>query len=260
MEAFARWLVRRPLAVVVANLLVTAALGAYALHIRIESSLESVLPAGDPKIAYYEDVRRLFGNDDVGVVGVIGDDIFAPATIEKIARVTDALAKIEGVARVLSITNVVDPAENVLSPPPLLFRIPPPPEEVQRVKAKLKRVPLYGRNLVADDFRGAAINVFFRDMTDVEYAALDIDHKIRDLLDRSRGPEEIYFTGAAHVKHAAVELMRHDLYRFTPLALAVMLLVFWASFRSVRGVCLPTLAVAVALIWTLGAMVLAGEA
>ena len=96
MEAFARWLVRWPLAVVVANLLVTLALGAYALHIRIESSLESVLPAGDPKIAYYEEVRRLFGSDDVGVIGVLADDIFAPGTIEKIARVTNELAKIDG--------------------------------------------------------------------------------------------------------------------------------------------------------------------
>ena len=172
MEAFARWLVRHPFAVVAANLLVTLALGAYALHIRIESSLESVLPAGDPKIAYYDEIRRLFGSDDVGVIGVVADDVFAPATIEKIARVTNELGKIDGVSKVLSITNVVDPAENVLSPPPLILRIPPPPDEVERVKAKLKRVPLYGRNLVSDDFRGAAINVFFRDMSDAEYAAL----------------------------------------------------------------------------------------
>jgi predicted RND superfamily exporter protein len=120
-------------------------------------------------------------------------------------------------------------------------------------------VPLYGRNLVSDDFHGAAINVFFRDMSDADYAALGVDQKIRVLLDANRGPEAFYFTGAAHVKHAAVELMRHDLYRFTPLALGLMLLVFWVSFRSVRGVALPTMAVSIALVWTLGFMVLAGE-
>src|SRR5262245_41229906 len=107
MEASARWLVRRPLAVVVANPARQVPLGRYSRPIRIESSRESVLPARDPKIAYYEEVRRLLGNDDVGVIGVIGEDVFAPATIQKVARVTDELAKIEGVARVLSITNVV---------------------------------------------------------------------------------------------------------------------------------------------------------
>src|SRR5437879_13282928 len=111
MDRFARWLVRRALVVVIAAAVVTAALGAYAIHIRIENSLESMLPAGDPKVAYYNATRALFGTDDVGVIGVRADDVFAPSTIEKIARVTDALAKVPGVESALSITNVVDPFE-----------------------------------------------------------------------------------------------------------------------------------------------------
>src|SRR5688572_672250 len=97
MDTFGRWLVRRALLLVVASVLVTALLGAFALGLRIESSLESLLPAGDPAVAYYNATRALFGSDDVGVVGVRAGDVFAPATIEKIARVTDALAEIEGV-------------------------------------------------------------------------------------------------------------------------------------------------------------------
>src|SRR5207244_271814 len=113
MDAFARWLTRHPLAVVVANLGVTAVLGLYALHIRIENSLESMLPAGDPKVAYYNATRALFGSDDVGVIGVRADDVFAPSTLEKIARVPDALAKVPGVERGLSIPNAGDPRARV---------------------------------------------------------------------------------------------------------------------------------------------------
>src|SRR5690349_10295431 len=94
MNAFARWLARRPLVPVLANLGVTLVLGWFALGIRIENSLENLLPAGDPKVAYYEKMRTLFGSDDVGVIGVRADDLFAPGTIEKIARVTDALARV----------------------------------------------------------------------------------------------------------------------------------------------------------------------
>src|SRR5438477_7880040 len=132
MDRFARWLVRHPLAVVIANAAVTAVLAFYALHIRIENSLESMLPAGGPKVEYYNATRTLFGSDDVGVIGVRADDVFAPSTIEKIARVTDALAKVPGVDGVLSITNVVDPGANIgLTPPRLLPRIPPTPGEVE---------------------------------------------------------------------------------------------------------------------------------
>ena len=130
MARFARWLVRYPVVFVAANLLVTAVLGVFALRIRIESSLESVLPAGDPEVEYYTRVRATFGSDDVGVVGVRADDIFAPATIGKIARVTDALGRISGVERVLSIANAVDPAEDVFKPPRLLPSIPPSSVEV----------------------------------------------------------------------------------------------------------------------------------
>jgi uncharacterized protein len=259
MTAFARWLVRHPLLVVGLNLALTAWLGAYALHIRIENSLESLLPAGDPKVAYYERIRGIFGSDDVGVIGVRADDVFAPATIEKIARVTEAIRQIKGVEHVLSIANAVDPAADVVHPPRLLAHIPPSPGEVDALKKKLAATPLYGKNLVADDFKGAAINVFFESLTDTQYLDLGVDANIERVLAAESGPERFFYTGAAHIKQAAVELMRHDLARFTPIALGFVLLVLWLSFRTVRGVVMPVVSVSIALVWTLGIIVLAGK-
>src|SRR2546430_28756 len=86
MDAFARWLARHPLAVVLANLLVTAMLGFYALQLRIESSLESMLPAGDPKVEYYAQTRAIFGSDDVAVGGGRARGNFAPPPIPKNPR------------------------------------------------------------------------------------------------------------------------------------------------------------------------------
>ena len=144
MDALARWLARHALLVVLANLLLGAFLGFHALHIRIENSLESMLPAGDPAVEYYNQTRAIFGSDDVAVVGVRADDLFAPATLAKIARVTDALARVPGVERVLSLTNAVDPAADVINPPPLLPRIPPSTDEVATLREKLRTTPLYG--------------------------------------------------------------------------------------------------------------------
>jgi predicted RND superfamily exporter protein len=259
-ESFARWLVRHPLPVIAASVLLTLVLGAYALHIRIESSISSVLPAGDPEVSYYQNVRATFGSDDVGVIGVRADDLFSAATLEKIARVTDAVSRMPGVERVFSITNAVDPAADVFEPPLLLPHVPPTAAEVQALKQKLISTPLYGKNLVADDFKGAAINVFFKNLTDAQYADYDMDGKIHALLAKEAGPQRFFYTGAGHLKQAAVDLMRRDLLRFTPIALALVLLVLWLSFWSVRGVVLPILSVVLALVWTLGVMVIAGKA
>lgn len=259
MDAVSKWLVRHPLVVGAVDLLVTLVLGFYAMRVRVESSIETVLPEGDPAAEYYAQTRATFGSDEVAVVGVRADDIFAPRTLEKIGRVTQELARIEGVERVLSITNAVDPAADVFDPPPLLPHLSPAAADIEALKDKLRRTPLYGKNLVADDFQGAAINVFFKNLSDAQYVDLGIDRRIGALLAAQGGPERFYYTGAGHLKQVSVQMMQQDLAVFTPIALALVLLVLWISFRTVRGVVLPMLAVLMALVWTIGIMVLLGK-
>src|SRR5262245_41658062 len=256
MVSFARWMVRHPILCLAANLAVTLLLGYFALGIRIESSLSTVLPAGDPQIEYYAKVRETFGSDDVAVIGMRAENIFAPATITKIARVTDAIAKVKGVQSVISITNAKDIAEDVINQPHLLPHIPPSAAEVETLKKKLKAIPLYEKNLVAEDFKGVPINVFLQNLTDVQYYDLGIDRQIGAILEAAQGPETFYFTGASHLTQSALKLMRRDLRLFTPIALVLVLISFGLSFWSVRGVVLPALSVLMALSWTLGVMVL----
>src|SRR5262249_59058867 len=74
-----------------------------------------------------------------------------------------------------------------------------------------------------------------------------------------KGPERFYYTGAAHVKQAAVALTRRDLERFTPIALAVIVFSLWLSFRTKRGVMLPLTAVLMAVVCTIGVLLLTGR-
>ena len=255
----AELLVRFPRTVVLAYFGATILLGLAARHVRIEGSIDSILPRNDPAVEYYAGVRSAFGSDDIGVVGVRAPDLFSAPTLTKIARVTDRLAAIDGVERVLSLTNTVDPAADVFDPPKLLPHIPPSPEDIATLKSKLAATPLYANNLVAPDHRGAAINVVFRNMTDADYADRRIDQRIAEILDSETGPEEFFYTGAARVKQVAVNLMRNDLLRFTPLALVAILLVLWFSFRRIRAVVLPLITVIIAAVWTLGVMGLTGK-
>lgn len=259
MEVFARWLVRHPVPFLVANLALGAALLPFALKIRIETALETVLPADDPAVAEYQRVREVFGSDDVAVVGVLGEDVLLPATLEKIARLTTELAAIDGALQVISLTNAVDPAEDVLSPPKFFPDWPPRKDAIEAVRAKLSSVPVYGRNLVSPDFRGAAITVFFENLSHAEYVDRGIDAKLEAVVARHQGPERLFLTGAGHVTEEAIELLRRDLARFTPLAIGLVVIALWGSFRTVRGVLLPLSSVLLALAWTLGMMVLAGR-
>jgi predicted RND superfamily exporter protein len=250
--------VRYPRTAVVVSLVATLLLGLAARHVRIEASMSSLLRADDPGVQFYDDVRTAFGSDDIAVVGVRADDIFAPATLTKIAHVTDQLAAINGVERVLSLTNTVDPAADVFNPPPLLPSIPPSAADIAALKTKLAATPLYAQNLVAPDGHGAAINVVFRPMTDAQYVDLGIDERIAAILAEASGPEQFVYTGVSRITRSAVTQIRRDLMRFTPVALACVLAVLWFAFRRVRAVVLPLVTVILAVIWTLGAMALIG--
>src|SRR5262249_10342947 len=154
MERLAAWLVRHPRRVIAATLLMTAVLGFFAAQVRFQSSFESVLPAGDPAVALYDQVRKLLGSDDRGIVAGLSDDLFSPATLEKIARATTAVGKLPGVDQVVSITNAKDVAADIVNNPrPLLARLPPTPADVEALRARLRAVPLYRENLVSGDGR-----------------------------------------------------------------------------------------------------------
>lgn len=252
-------LVRFPRSVVVTYLVVTVLLGLAARQVRIEGSIESVLPRHDPAVQYYAQIRAQFGSDDIAVVGIRAPDLFNPDTLAKIARVTDRLAAIDGVERVLSLTNTVDPAADVFDPPKLLPRIPPTSADIAALKAKLAETPLYANNLVAPDGQGAALNVVFRELSDTEYADLRIDQQIAAILAAESGPEQFAYTGASRVKQVAVAMMRGDLLRFIPLALLCVLAILWFAFRRMRAVALPLMTVLIAVIWVLGVMGLTGK-
>ncbi len=259
MVVLASWVVDRPRTVLACFTALTLFFLAFAVQVRIESSLDNIMPSGSPDVRFYEEVRDAFGSDEIGVVGIRAADLFSKGTLEKIQRITSALGKIEGIEQVISLTNAVDPSQDAFSPPPLILQIPPTATQRANLERTLKATPLFAINLVAPDLAGSAVNIFFENLGDAQYADLGIDQKVRAIIDAEAGPEELFYTGTAHVKQEATASMRRDLYLFTPIALALVLATFWISFRRMRAVVAPMITVLVSLVWTLGVMVLAGK-
>src|SRR5258706_16338185 len=75
----------------------TLVLGAYAVRFRVDSAVDQLLPSGDPDGLYYDGVRRTFGSEEIAVVGLFADDVFAPATLARIDRLTRAIEQMPGI-------------------------------------------------------------------------------------------------------------------------------------------------------------------
>ena len=261
MERLYLFVVNRPKTLLLLLVILTCVFGAFAKDIRLDSSVESLLSQDNPDSQYYAEVRQLFGSDEVGVVGLLADDIYTAAVLHKITRLTEALENIEGVQEVLSLTNALDPIADVVEPPPLVTQIPTDQADLDALRETLADRPIYLKNLVSEDGKAAAINIFFADMDDEEFMQRGIDEQIQAILDTERqtGPEQLFYTGLPRFKVYSARAMQNDLSRFIPLTLLAIVLVLFVSFRSFRGVLLPALTILVSLIWTLGIMVLAGS-
>ncbi|MGH2899337.1 MAG: efflux RND transporter permease subunit, partial [Solirubrobacteraceae bacterium] len=86
-----------------------------------------------------------------------------------------------------------------------------------------------------------------------------IDDEIRNIAHEEAGNAEVWVTGGPHLKVAQVRYQLGDLARSMPLIVLALAVVLAISFRTLRGVILPLLAVGVALIWTLGGMAWTGR-
>jgi len=246
-----------PRLVLVVLLVVTCFLGFHARQLQIDSSVENLLASDDPKKAYYDEIRTLFGSDDLTVIGLLTDNIYTPATLEKIGRITAQVEKIDGVQNVFSLTNAPDLIANVVEPPLLVPQSPIDPAVLAAIRSKVEDNPIY-LNLVSvsRDAKGTAILIFFKPLTDAEFADKKIEERLEEILARERGNDELYLTGMQNLKLNSVKLMHEDLRTFTPLSVLVIMGVLGVCFRTFRGVLLPLLSVLCGVIWTLGIMAL----
>ncbi len=224
------------------------------LHLEIDMSTNRLLPQNQPGRTFYDYVRKAFGSDETMVVALAADDVFTHDVLSRIARVAERLARVEGVHHVVAITNVanVRGTEDGIDVRPFVKEIPSDPAALAALKREALENPIYAGNLVSKDAKTAAIVVEFLDFSDSDFIDKGIDDQIDRIAREEAGPVEVYVTGGPHLKVAQVRYQLGDLRDSLPLVVGALAIVLALSFRTVRGVVLPLLAVSVSLIWTLG--------
>jgi len=233
-----------------------------ALQVRVDSAVDRLLPVDDPERLHLDEVRATFGSDELIVIALFADDVYAPATLARIAAIVDDLARLDVVDEVTALTNVseIRVTEDGLGRVPLL---PPPPwtdEAIAALHRDAPAHPIAGAVLVGSDGRAAGILVRLIALTDEELVARRVDDRIRQVLAAHPGPEAVAVTGLPTLKVHAAAAMIDDVRRFLPIGVLVIVAVLLVTFRTVRGVALPLATVLVGLEWTAAFMTLRGGA
>ncbi|MGE0129761.1 MAG: RND family transporter [Blastocatellales bacterium] len=261
MSQFIVFIVRRPLAIISAVVVLSALFG-FGLRrgVQLDVSPLGFVGQGSQERTDFESARRNFGADDYLVAAVVCDDVFAPAAIARLRKLHEQITKTKGVAEVLSLVNApyARSVDGVVSAERLMpgeFAEDGPEvggvsiDEVRRMATTDR---LYVGNLVSADSRTAALNILLK--SDLPTAARHVITEQIYEAARNAGFDQVYFAGDPFSQWRATEAVKSDLRVFLPLTLLLIALLLWLCFRSFVAVALPLGTIGIGLLWLMGLM------
>jgi hypothetical protein len=283
-----RYSIRHPRRTIAIAVLVTLSVAPGILRLKLRTDGHALVPPDAPEIQHDQKIREDFGLDDPIVVFIrtdYPDGIFNTHTLQLVQDLTDAFEKLEHVhpAGVFSLATEVS---DKVFPGTLRFRrfldpIPQARNELLALRESLRDVRLYNGTLISNDDKATAVLVGVpSDVNRMEFL-----QSVNDAITtQGTVPETIHVIGAPVAEgllgtHILEDLgvptsllghrptladpstgqrmprTLHELRRLiaryvglVPLAVAIMALVFFISFRSVAAVALPLIEVGAALV------------
>jgi hypothetical protein len=146
--------------------------------------------------------------------------------------------------------------QNTLTIPRLIDEnnIPQSAEELKKLKDYALSKKLYKDRLISSNSRYSVIICHLSESSERN----DVAKKIREHVILKNFPEKFYFEGMPFQVLNILDFIMRDLFFLTPLIILVITLALLFSFRSLRGILVPVLAVGMGTIWSMGIMSLAG--
>ena len=230
-------------------------------HLKLDTSVDAMLPLNDEGQIFYQHVRRLFGSDEQVIVALHHPEgIFRPDTIAALQRMTERITRIDGVHHVVSLANALDMrnVEGDLVLEPFLGEAKLSQAELLDVRRSVDANPIYGGALLSRDGKTTALMVTFLDIPERDFIRRGIGEAVRRAADEERGDAEAWVTGSLLVKAETTRVLLADLSKIVPLVVIVLAAVSLFTFRSLRGAIVPLATISLSLLWTLALVSLSG--
>lgn len=244
-ERLVRLVLLRRRVVLVISFLVLLAASASLPTIGFDNTVETWFLDGDPDLAVYDHFTETFNGDQIVVIGVFADDVFEPAVLDAVDRISRSAAELRYAERVQSITAL-------------------PPTSVVHTEPGFREAiiasPLLRRQLLSDAFDGTAIVVHYA------RAGSDFEEKhafvtaLREISDDAVAGKRAHYaiSGAPVLGEAGQARNKQDLRVLVPVMTAVIVVIAFGIFQSVTMTLLPLGVSATALVSAYGLMALAG--
>lgn len=259
MKSYVEWVIRHRVAVMIFTLLVTCLALYQAKNLRIVIDTNTMLPQSHPYIATGLEVEKVFGTKYIVAIGITPKqgDIYQPAVLEKVQRITTALNNTPGAIKnsIVSLSarrakTIVGSTEG-MEVKALMPSVPTTPAGLAALKEGIAKNPVYWSTLVSKDSKTTSIIVEFQNDPTGYRAIMD---KVDPIVNRERDATVEINIGGAPNFLARIEVYSERMGILLPVAMLILSLVLYEAFRSRQGPILPLVTGLVAVIWSIGVM------
>ncbi|MGH7835920.1 MAG: efflux RND transporter permease subunit [Candidatus Binatia bacterium] len=264
MKRLATFIVQKRPIILAAIFLVTLFFSYHAFRIEMYTAFSDLLPKDHPYIRVHNEFWRTFGGANVVLISVeaVGGDIFNPAFLQKVKKLTETVELLPGVNnyQIFSIArqkvkDVRATAWGIEVQPVMWPDVPRSPEELERLRQVVFANPTIVGRLVSEDGKAALITAAFHEER-LDHAAVfrRIQQAIREVED---GKSRVFAAGEPILYGWIYHHLREIgfIIGLTCLSIFALLVLY---YRNINGVLIPTLSALVTFIWGTGFTALLG--
>jgi predicted RND superfamily exporter protein len=252
------WCVAHRKAVLGLLILITAVMGFFAARVEIKTVFADLLPQNHPFVQVNNRFKQAYGGSNMVsiMVEVEKGDIFAPAVLAKIKKVTDAVSRTPGADpfQVTSIASkklkeITSSTEGIKTSPLMWPDLPRNEEEISQLKKAITNNPLVYGAYVSRDFKAALISVDFYDHL-VDYRAI-FTHLSGIVQEHQRDGLHIRVVGDPMLYGWVIHYFGETAKLFIGAVIALFGILFLIA-RTWHGTIIPVIAAATSAVWAIG--------
>ncbi|MDD3860543.1 MAG: MMPL family transporter [Bacteroidales bacterium] len=225
-------------------------------NIRINPDMTRYLPQDTESKLNLEKIEEIFGHNDPIIIIFEADDIIEKKSLEKISAIHDSLTESAIISDVMSIFNTknIRGEDGFMLVDPAIKDIPDDKAQKEELRKEIKNNPLAYKLFVSEDFRYSVMII----NPEKGYSDSEIIKTTKNIVNSIWGNEKYYMSGMLYLREEIQQKAMRDLVILMPIALLVMIIFLYFSFREKRGVILPMLVVIISTGVSMGLMPLLG--
>ncbi len=256
MKKFAHIIHKHRVTVMILCWAVAIGMGLFLPRTEIDPEVEALVPLDMPSRLNTDSIENIFGGSDNIVLLFEAEDVLQEETLNRIKSIEKSLKRLPDIENTISLfsSKSIKGEDGIMMVSPAINRIPRSERQREMLRVDLTDNELVYNIVVSPDFKFTAIIATLQKEVNDESVLADIQEVLISL----PGPEKVFMGGMPVVSQAISSDINRDLVFLLPLALILMILTLWISFRSFNGVFLPFSIVIMSILVSMGLMPILG--